>query len=69
VFKATWIFKPLSKNTVSVEYQLLVDPAGDVPAWFVNLTMVDGPLKTIQNMKKLVQQEKYQKAQFSFITE
>ncbi len=68
-FRAVWTLKPLPGGVVSVEYELLVNPAGSIPVWIVNMAMVDGPYETSLKMKVLVLKEKYQKASFSFITE
>ncbi len=68
-FKATWTLTPLKKGIVNVEYQLLVNPGGNIPAWIVNLAVVDGPFETTYNLKEWVTKEKYQKTSFPFIKE
>ncbi len=68
-FKAAWTLTPLKNGIVNVEYQLLVNPGGVVPAWLVNMAAVEGPYETTHNLKKWVQKEKYQKAKISFIEE
>lgn len=69
VFKAGWTLTPLKNGMVNVEYQLLVDPGGNVPAWLVNLAAVDGPYETQLEMKEWVMKEKYQKAIIPHIME
>ncbi len=68
-FKAAWTLTPLKNGVVNVEYQLLVNPGGVVPAWIVNMAAIDGPYETTLNLKKWVMKEKYQKAKFDFIEE
>lgn len=68
-FHAVWTLKPLPGGMVSVDYELLVNPAGAIPAWIVNMAVVDGPYETSLKMKDLVLKEKYQKAKYSFIKE
>ena len=68
-FKATWTLIPKEDGTVEIVYQLLVNPGGYVPAWMVNLAVVDGPFTTMFNMKDWVLKEKYQGAKFSFVKE
>lgn len=68
-FKASWTLTPLRNGLVNVEYQLLVNPGGSVPAWLVNLAAIDGPYETLHNLKLWVFKEKYQKAELNFIEE
>ncbi|MBS1646219.1 MAG: START domain-containing protein [Bacteroidetes bacterium] len=68
-FKATWVLVPLKDGYVQVNYQLLVDPGGAAPAWIVNLAVVDGPFETMIGFKKMLTQEKYQKAKYAFVKE
>jgi ribosome-associated toxin RatA of RatAB toxin-antitoxin module len=68
-FEASWLLTPQKDGTVEIAYQLLVDPAGAVPAWIVNMAVVDGPFETMSNMKEWVFKEKYQKTKIKFIEE
>lgn len=63
-----WTLKPLKNGMVQVEYELLVNPAGSIPAWVINMAAVDGPYQTSIKMKELVMNEKYQKAIIPFVT-
>ena len=67
-FTATWTLKPLKNGFVEIEYELLVNPAGAIPAWVVNMAMVDGPYETSLKMKEWLLYEKYQKANLPFIS-
>lgn len=66
-FKASWVLTPAKDGTVNGEYYLYVDPGGNVPAWLINLFVVDGPYNSILKMKELLAQEKYQSAKIPFI--
>lgn len=66
-FKASWTLSPQKNGTVQVVYQLLVNPGGYVPAWVINLAVVDGPYETTLHLKEWIKKEKYQKAKFRFI--
>ncbi len=68
-FNASWVIKPQKNGSVEIVYSLLVDPAGYIPAWAVNMAVVDGPFETMNNIKEWVVKEKYQKAKSSFILE
>jgi len=52
-FKSKWAFKPIG-NRVQAEYVFSSDPGGNIPVWMINLALDQGPLKTIQNFKKLM---------------
>ncbi len=47
-----WIIKP-ENGTTKVEYRFFSDPAGSLPTWIVNMFLVDGPYKTLTNLKKM----------------
>lgn len=66
-FKASWTLIPQKDGTVKVIYQLLVNPGGYVPAWLINLAVVEGPYETTLHLKEWVKKEKYQKAAVHYI--
>lgn len=66
-FTASWTLIPLKDGTTEIIYQLSVNPGGNIPAWLVNLAVVDGPYETLTHLKKMVIQEKYQKAIINYI--
>jgi ribosome-associated toxin RatA of RatAB toxin-antitoxin module len=68
-FKAEWTLIPLKNGDIEADYQLLVNPGGNIPAWLVNLAVVDGPFETALNMKSWIMKEKYQKASLPYIKE
>ncbi|MFL5765351.1 MAG: START domain-containing protein [Bacteroidia bacterium] len=68
-FRGLWTLTPKPGGMVEVQYELLVNPAGNIPAWIVNMAVVDGPFETSVNMKEWLKKEKYQKASFPFIKE
>lgn len=50
-----WEFIPLPNNKVKVIYQLSADPGLNIPAWILNLFVVDGPFETLSNLKEIVE--------------
>lgn len=68
-FKALWTLTPLKDGSVEIVYELLVNPGGYVPAWLVNLAVVDGPYETMLHVKDWVLKKKYQNEKVSFIKE
>jgi len=66
-FKASWTLIPLKDGNVQAVYQLLVNPGGYVPAWLVNLAVVDGPYETTLHFKDWVMKDKYQGSKVPYI--
>jgi len=56
----TWQFTPISERETEVVFVYAADPGGKLPAWVINIFIVDGPFKTLSNLKEFVKQEKYQ---------
>lgn len=67
-FRALWTLTPLKNGIVEVEYQLLVNPGGNIPAWLINMAIIDGPFETSVHMKTMLMKEKYQKTVYPFIS-
>ena len=66
-FQSNYIFTPEANGIVKVEFELYVDPGGNVPAWLINSNIVAAPYKTTEAMIKLL--PSYQKSSFPFISE
>ena len=69
LFNAKWTLIPLKDGMVEIDYQLLVNPGGALPAWLVNLAVVDGPFETMVGFKKMIIKDKYQKAKITYVKE
>ncbi len=67
--KGYWEFKPVGKGDVEVTYRLHTEPGGSLPAWAVNVTIVDNPFKTVKSMREKVKDSKYQKAKYALLKE
>ena len=48
----SWQFIPESEGRIKVIYQFFGDPGGSLPAWVINLYIVDGPYETLVNLKE-----------------
>lgn len=64
-----WVITPAGKNLLHIEYELAVDPGGNIPAWLVNMFATRGPLETFRKLKVQVQKPAYKNAHFDFITD
>ena len=51
--KGEWILTAVGEQQAHVEYGMLLDPGGQLPAWIVNLFIVDGPFQTLTNLQEL----------------
>ncbi len=49
-----WVVTPLSSNTIKIEYEVVLDPGGSVPAWVVNMCTTKGPFETFKKLKKML---------------
>jgi hypothetical protein len=50
-----WKFTPQKNGRIAIVYQYLADPGGGIPDWLVNMFLVDGPYKTLENMKRIAE--------------
>ena len=51
----SWEFIPLANNKVKVIYQFMADPGLNIPNWIINFFIVDGPYKTLTNLRLIVE--------------
>jgi START domain len=63
-----WILTPVG-NKVKIEYYLLADPGGSIPAWLVNLFATKGPMESFRKLKTHVKKPVYNKAHLPFIVD
>ncbi len=64
-----WKFTPVEDGVVNVDYYLKSDPGGIIPAWLINLAIDQGPLKTMEKFKELLENKKYKNVQLAYIDE
>jgi ribosome-associated toxin RatA of RatAB toxin-antitoxin module len=57
--KGQWLIKPLGTNKTAVTYQFLADPQGLLPAWVINIFLVDGPFKTLENLEEYAKEKTF----------
>lgn len=50
-----FIFKEIEPGKIEITYQFFANPAGYLPAWIVNLFIVEGPYHTLLNLRELCQ--------------
>lgn len=62
-----WHFTPQENGQTLVENFAHVDPNGALPAWVVNILIIDSPYKTFKKMRRLVESGKYDDVALSFL--
>jgi hypothetical protein len=49
-----WLLTDLENGDVRVEFEHYSDPGGGIPAWIINMFIVQSPYKTLFNLRKMV---------------
>lgn len=55
----TWLLTPTENNATKLTYQVLADPAGNLPSSVVNMLMKNVGITTLKNIRKLAVEEPY----------
>jgi hypothetical protein len=50
-----WIIQPLNKNHIRLTLECFADPAGNIPAWLINMVFTETPIHMIQDIRKRVE--------------
>lgn len=67
--KGFWMLNPVDHNAVEVTYQMHAEPGGNLPAWVINMFLVDSPLKDLKSMRERVKLPEYSNQKFDFLIE
>jgi len=62
-----WKFIQLEEGKVSLTQQFIADPGGFVPAFILNIFLVNNPLTTIRDLKKVLKEGSYTRKEFEFL--
>ncbi len=49
-----WKIEKKENGRVKVIYQFIANPGGSIPTWLINTFLIDGPFKTMSNLKKMI---------------
>jgi hypothetical protein len=60
-----WRVKELSDDRIEVEFQMQMDPGGNIPAWLSNMFSGDTPYFTIKGLKNAMKENKYKGKEYS----
>ena len=64
-----WVITPLPEHKIAVEYTLVTDPGGSLPAWMVNLFATKGPLESFKKLAVQLRKPVYANAHLPYIKE
>lgn len=69
VVQGYWMFKPLANGMVEVTMNGYAHPGGNIPVSIVNLLVQEHPYNTLQGLRKVIGDLRYQKMQYPGIHE
>jgi hypothetical protein len=49
-----WMIMPLTESSTAVDYTMLINPGGSVPAWMVNMVAEEAPYKSFKDFIKKI---------------
>ncbi len=64
-----WKIVPKKDGTVLVDYFLLSDPGGSIPAWLINFAIDRGPVQSMKAFREMLNLEKYQTIAQKYVEE
>jgi hypothetical protein len=50
-YRQKWILQPKENGIVNIIIEGFADPAGDIPAWIVNMAITDTPLNILRAVR------------------
>ena len=62
-----WQFHQKENGIVELTHQFIADPGGIVPAFILNMFLVNNPLTTVRDLKLLLEEGNYEKKEFDFL--
>ena len=63
----SWIVRELNDGQLEINFQMQMDPGGNIPAWMANMFAGDTPYHTLLGLRKAMQEEKHQGKSYEFI--
>jgi hypothetical protein len=62
-----WLLEENDRGTLDLTFQMQVDPGGTIPAWLANMFVVDTPLHTLAELKRLMADDRYHGKKYEFL--
>lgn len=67
--RSDWSFIPVGNGQVRVVMEGHAEPAGNLPAWSINMLIHESPFKTVTNLRNIISSRRYQDKHFDGIEE
>ena len=64
-----WTFTPMNNGDIDIEFFLIIDLGGNIPAWLVRDAISNGPFNTLVSLREEIQKPIYKEAHLKYITE
>jgi len=58
-YESFWDVTQDEYGTLSIDYRVIADPGGYLPAWMVNMAVTQGPLETMKNLESFVKDRSF----------
>lgn len=62
-----WLLTPIGNDKVNINYEMTVDPGGNIPIWLINSMIADLPFYTLKNLREVIKEDKYKNAKIKGI--
>ncbi len=62
-----WLVKEIGPGALELIFQMQVDPGGNIPAWLSNMFVVETPLHTLTELRRLMSEDRYHGKQYQFL--
>jgi hypothetical protein len=53
--KSQWTVKSTDEASLSIEFVMLINPGGSVPAWMINMVAAEAPYESFRDFKKKIE--------------
>jgi len=62
-----WSVNVLENDLLDISFVLMVNPGGNIPAWLVNIMIDTMPFSTMYELRRVMNEKKYEDRNFGFI--
>ena len=62
-----WLAKEIGPGNLELIFQMQLDPGGNIPAWLANMFVVDTPMHTLTELKRLMSDNRYHGKKYPFL--
>ena len=59
-YSSTYLLKELRDGWIDIQYQVMLDPGGILPAWIYNMAVTKGPISSFEDLYDIIHSGAYQ---------